>query len=301
MKKLILFALVSVLVIGNGNAQEKTETIKVISYNIWNGFDWGKDEDRRSELVGWMKAQAPDIVGLQELCNYSDEKLAEDAKGWGHEHSILLKKSGYSVGLTSKYPIQVVERIRDNMHHGALHCRTQGIDVFVVHFSPFSYKRRREETAIIMKKLKAVASTTTKFLVMGDFNAHSPYDADLYKNNVVRDRTRKSDANKGDAGNLANGEIDYSILNTFLGFPLIDLCQRYTNGMDERGSFPGRPLGEINKESDEELVKRLERIDFILVSEELGKNAVDGRVYNGEANWYLSDHYPVGVEFKTNK
>ena len=68
-------------------------------------------------------------------------------------------------------------------------------------------------------------------------------------------------------------------------------------GLLERGSFPGRVLGAINDETEEQLVSRLERIDYILVSPELSKSCVNAEVYNGEANWYLSDHYPVGAEF----
>ncbi len=149
--------------------------------------------------------------------------------------------------------------------------------------------------------MEAVAHTNTKYLVMGDFNALSPFDADLYKNNVLLNRSRKSNADKPETGNLANNEFDFAVLSNFLAFPLIDICQKFTNGMAERGSFPGRLLGAINNETDEELVNRMQRIDYILVSEELGKNAVSGQVYNGEKNWYLSDHYPVGVEFEIEK
>ena len=280
---------------------QNEEQVKVVSYNIWNGFDWGKDEARRADLVKWMNEQAPDIVGLQELCKYSEKKLTADAKGWGHDYSVLLKKSGYSVGLTSKYPIEVVEKIRDNMHHGALHCRTNGLDVFVVHFSPSSYLKRREETEIIIEKMKAAAKNNSKLLVMGDFNAHSPFDADLYKNNIVRDRTREGDKDKGEKGNLVNHEIDYAVLANFLAFPLIDICRNYTSGIVERGSFPARALSAVNDEKAKELERRMQRIDYILVSEELGKNGVSGQVHNGPANYYLSDHYPVSVEFKMNK
>lgn len=69
------------------------------------------------------------LVGLQELCNYTPEKLQEDAEKWGHNYLILLKEQGYSVGLTSKFPIEVKEKIFDGMHHGALHCKTAGIDI----------------------------------------------------------------------------------------------------------------------------------------------------------------------------
>ena len=298
MSKTFLSLLIFLFVFGESVNAQKSESLKIISYNIWNGFDWGKDEDRRSELVSWVKEQKPTIVGLQELCKYSDKKLKEDAKSWNHNYSVLLKKSGYSVGLTSEFPIEVIEKIRGGMHHGALHCRTAGIDIFVVHFSPASYKKRREETKIILQKLKEVAKSNSKYLVMGDFNAHSPFDADLYKNEVLLNRYRKSNADKPETGNLVDNEFDYSVLSNFLAFPLIDACQKFTNGIAERGSFPGRVFAKMNQETEDQLINRLERIDYILLSPELAKNSSDAKVGNTKENWYLSDHYPVIAEIK---
>lgn len=238
------------------------------------------------------------LVGLQELCNYTPEKLQEDAEKWGHNYSILLKEQGYSVGLTSKFPIEVKEKIFDGMHHGALHCKTAGIDIFVVHFSPFSYRKRRKEAKIILRKLEEVAATNPNYLVMGDFNCHSPFDADLYKNGVVLDNYLKSEKNKEDKGNLANGKLDYSVLSSFLSFPLIDVCQHFTRGMAERGSFPARVLNPESKQTEDEIVDRLQRIDYILVSPKMAERCVASKVFNGAENWMLSDHYPVMAEFR---
>ncbi len=282
-----------------GISQEKKESLKVITYNIWNGYDWGNDEVRRANLVEWIKEQNPSIVGLQELCKYSSEKLQEDAKNWGHNYSVLLKESGYSVGLTSEFPIEIKEEILEGMHHGALHCVTGGIDIFVIHLSPSSYKKRREEAKIIIRKLNKIAENNPRYIVMGDFNALSPFDADLYKNNILLNRLRKSNADKPESGNLVDNELDFAVLSKFLSFPLIDVCQKYTNGIAERGSFPARSLGKINNETDEELISRLNRIDYILVSPALAKKCIAAEVYNKEPNWYLSDHYPVGAEFET--
>ena len=69
----------------------KESSLKVITYNIWNGHDWGKDVDRHDKMVSWVKSKKPDVVALQELCGYSEEKLASDAKQWGHNYSIILK------------------------------------------------------------------------------------------------------------------------------------------------------------------------------------------------------------------
>ncbi len=299
MTKRKFYLIVLLILLGfKGISQNKEESFKVITYNIWNGFDWGNDEVRRAKLSEWMKEQNLTIVGLQELCKYSPEKLKEDAKNWGHNYCVLLKESGYSVGLTSKFPIEIKEKIFENMHHGALHCKTGGIDIFVIHFSPGSYKKRREEAKIILQKLEKVSESNHQYLVMGDFNAHSPFDADLYKNEILLNRLRKSNADKPETGNLVDNELDFAVLSEFISFPLIDVCLKFTDEMTERGSFPGRVLAEINNETDEQLVNRLERIDYILVSPELAKKCIAAEVYNKESNWYLSDHYPVGAEFK---
>jgi len=279
-------------------SQSKVNDFKIITYNIWNGYDWGKDQERRGKVQDWMGAQSPDVVALQELCDYSSEMLAEDAKAWGHNYSVLLKTTGYSVGLTSKYPIEVIEKIMEGMHHGALHCKTNGIDVLVVHLHPGSTARRREEASILSAKLDAIAKSANKYVVLGDFNAHSPFDADLYNTNgYLLTRLRESNLGKGLNGNIENGGLDYAVISKFLSFPLYDVVQKYSVGLAERGSFPGQVLAEVNKESQEQLVSRLERIDYILVSPELSINCLDAKVHNGLENWFLSDHYPVSANF----
>ena len=165
MKKIIITLLATVLTFQlqrQEPPQKKVDTMKVISYNIWNGFDWGKDLTRRDQLIAWIASHKPDVVALQELCGYTRQKLLEDAKGWGHNYAEILKNSGYPVGIISNKPIKIQEKILEDLHHGALHCRTWDIDFMVVHFSPFSYKKRREETRIVLDKLSQVAKSRDK-------------------------------------------------------------------------------------------------------------------------------------------
>ncbi len=298
LKKVVLLSIIFILFTTSIMAQEKS--LKVITYNIWNGYDWGKDENRRTKLVNWMVNKKPDIVALQELCKYSPGKLKEDATNWGHNFSFLLKTEGYSVGLTSKYPIEIKEKIFKGMHHGALHCHTGGIDIFIIHLSPGSYLKRREETKIIIQKLNQVVKSNSKYIVMGDFNALSPFDADLYKNNVLLDWLRKSNKDKPKTGNLVDNELDYSVISEFLSFQLIDVCQKFTAGIEERGSFPSLSLEKVNNEPHEQLIGRLARIDYLMVSPELAKQCTKAKVYNGKENWFLSDHYPVEATFLYN-
>jgi len=284
------------------NSYSQQSTLKFITYNIWNGYDWGKDEERRANLSNWINEQEPSIVALQELCKYTSEKLKDDASSWGHDFSVLLKTSGYSVGLTSKYPIEIKEKIIEGMHHGALHCKTGGIDVFIIHFSPSSYIKRREEAVIILEKLEKVRKETGQYIVLGDFNAQSPIDADLYDSKgPLLTKLRESNKDKPLKGNLFNGNLDYAVMSSLIAFPLIDICQPFTKGMAERGSFPGQILGKVNNESREELLARSGRIDYIMASPDLATKCINAKVCNGKENYYLSDHYPVVAEFEISK
>jgi exodeoxyribonuclease-3 len=298
----ILISLVLFFQAINGFGQQETppgRPLTVITYNILNGFDFGKDTLRRHNLQEWMAARHPDVVALQELCAYSPEKLREDATSWGHGYSVLLKTTGYSVGLTSRYPIETIEKLRKGLHHGALHCRVNGIDYLVVHLNPGSIRGRREEARILTGKLEEIRLSNSRYIVLGDFNAHSPFDADLYDpDGYFLNRLRESNKGKDLDGNVINGGLDYSVISAFLSFPLDDVVRKFTHGLSERGSFPTLILGPVNHETDDQLRSRLERIDYILVSEELEPECISAKVCNGPDNDYLSDHYPVMAVFR---
>ncbi len=298
MKSFLLSLIIVIAASLTLQAQSKDNQLKVISYNIWNGFDWGKDQQRRTDLQNWMNNQDADVVALQELCKYTPEKLKEDALKWGHNYSVLLKETGYSVGITSRYPIELKEKITKGLHHGALHCQIKGIDFIVVHLHPGSIKRRGEEVGILREKIKQVKKKNPAYIILGDFNAHSPFDADLYlADGLLKEKYREGNKDKGIKGNFFNDDLDYSVMASFLSLPLYDVIASHTKGIAERGSFPGRALGKVYNRTTEDLVASLERIDYILVSAVLQKKCTTAGVYNGASNWYLSDHYPVFAVF----
>ena len=271
------------------------ENLKVMSYNIWNGFDWGRDTDRKRELMDWVSIQDPDVLALQELCGYTQEKLLADAKKWGHNYAEILKTSGYSVGITSKEPIVVKEKIMDGMHHGALHCSVYDIDIFIVHFSPFSHQKRREEAKIILDKLSKLSTGHNKYLVLGDFNALSPFDAHLYINNTsLLENKRASEKDHDHVRNLLDDQLDYSVIGSLLGYPLIDVVQRFTSSWDDRVSCPTQVF---ESEKGEERPFGSTRIDYILSSPFLATKCIKAGVLNKKETFYLSDHYPVMAEF----
>lgn len=188
------------------------------------------------------------------------------------------------------------------MHHGALHCKTNGIDFLIVHLHPESIKRRREEVQIITKKLENIRAENSRYIVLGDFNAHAPFDADLYESDgYLLTRLRESNRDKGIDGNIEHGGLDFAVISKFHSFPLYDVVQKYTRGMAQRGSFPTDVLGPVNGETSEQLASRKELIDYIFASTDMVEKCVDARIFNGEENGMLSDHYPVMAIFKIIK
>jgi len=303
MKKLTIFAIIGMLSISWAiNSQtskyienSKDKKFKVMSYNIWNGFDWGKDVDRQKKMISWIKSKKPDVIAFQELCAYTEQKLSNDARQWGHNYSILLKTDGYSVGLTSSKPIELIEKVREGLWHGMLHAETWGIDFFVVHLSPADRDFRYKETMIISEKIKSIKNDN--YMVLGDFNAHSPYDGDQdMSDDSYRRKVRESDVKNEKYNNLMDEQFDYSVMSYFLSLPLIDVTQRFVPAK-ERFSFPTASLiGTWH--TKESIIKNRGRIDYILVSRSMGLVSTNAYVFNGDDTSMLSDHFPVMAEFE---
>ena len=271
--------------------------LKVMSYNVLTGFDWNQDSNRGTELIKWVNKYNPDVLALQEMNGFNEERLAIFAKKWGHTYSAIAKTDGYPVPLTSNKPIQVKVRLLEGLWHGILHIETHGIDFFVVHLSPADWIFRKNEADIICKKIEEAALKTEEYIIMGDFNAHSPVDAEFNRRYPYQlERYRKGDSSGGKYKNLHNGEYDYSVLSTFLSLPLIDVCDRFVE-WDQRTSCP-TPLNVPRWLTAEEMAKTKHRIDFILTSPDLATKCTGAWIFNGAENYYLSDHYPVMAEFK---
>jgi len=293
MKKVLIIVLCCL----STGLRAQNETLKVISYNIWNGFDFRKVVERKNNVIDWFVDQKPDVVALQELCGYTKEKLLEDAKKWGHNYVILFKDECHSVGLTSVRPIVLKERVKEDLWHGMLHCETFGIDFFVVHLSPKDRDFRMKESKIILSKITSINNNS--FMVLGDFNAQSPFDGDRDLDYPAALRNKRiSDLNNAKYNNLLDNEFDYSVMASFIASPLIDVTQRFVKP-EKRFTVPAKAKIEVYK-SYGELEKDRRRIDFIMVSRELAKKCRNSIVYNEEETDLLSDHYPVMAEFELN-
>lgn len=269
---------------GNGS-------LRVISYNIWNGFE--KDTTRRTRFIEWVKKQQPAILALTELVGFTEKDLAELAASYGHPYAAIVKEEGYPVGVTSTHPITVVSKQVEGYWHGLLHVRTWGLDVLVTHLSPFEWKFRLKEAQAITAYIGS--HQLDSCLIMGDFNAYSPFDADVVETHATLiGNMRNWDANQKVYRNMRDGRFDYSVLSEFLSTGLADVCRMYVPA-DQRTSFPSAFLYGW-KWGDPRLKQLGERLDYILVSPALLPACTNAYIFNGEENEGISDHYPVGVD-----
>ncbi|WP_373522813.1 endonuclease/exonuclease/phosphatase family protein [Aquiflexum sp.] len=301
MNKNMLFLLIAFSL--NIPVLAQTDEIKVMSYNIWNGFDWGKDKEREEAMVKWLQEQDADVIGFQELNGFTPEKLQELASQWGHPFSILLKEDGYPIGITSKTPLVLKTKIIGGMWHGMLHAQTWGIDFLVVHLSPQDWQFRRREAELLSAYIENVLMQTgqEKYMVLGDFNAHSPFDINFDSTNPSElllarkaDSVRLVEKGKEAFINLRNNSIDYSVMAKFLSLPLIDVVRPNVPEAKLK-SFP-TPL--VTGEMDPaEKATYQKRIDYIMVSPYFEDKIIHAEIINYGETERLSDHFPVIAVF----
>ena len=114
------------------------ETLRFISYNILEGMKLDKAQNF-DNFVDWVKEKDPDFMALCECNAFTEESLTALAGRYGHPYAVLCKESGFPVGLTSKYPIELRNRLLEDvpLWHGAIHTRIKDINVVVLHLYPF--------------------------------------------------------------------------------------------------------------------------------------------------------------------
>jgi len=282
MKTLLLFLLCLLPIQLFPEAQKESSELRVLSYNVWYGFT--KQPERKKKLLEYVSSLKPDIVSLQELNSYTEEKLAQDARAWGHPHSALLKTKGFPTGITSRFPIEEVSRTFEGYHHGLLSCKTGGIRVYVIHLHPGHWQIRHGEVDLLTREL-AKRDPSEKILLAGDFNTFSSRDREQYeKSDDMIPFFRRLDKRWKSNRNLRDDKLDYTHLEKIEKAGFIDLAaSKRTRFL---GTFPtkNRP-GEDNGPS--------RRLDYFFANRSLASSCKSAVCLVNEDTAHLSDHYPV--------
>jgi exodeoxyribonuclease-3 len=263
------------------------EPFRIMTYNVWLGFNKKKNLEPATE---WIITQNVDVLALQELKGFNQERLEQAAVKWGHGHALIYDRvGGFPQGLTSKTPIEKIEQImpeNDPKLRGTLHCKTAGIHFFVVHFDPRSCLKRRKEAAAVADRVKPLVDAGEKVVVLGDFNAHSPADRQVLSGRAAL--MEKWRAREG--GNIRafddNGELDYTVLQALFDAGVVDPSAH------PMPTFPTRLL--FTDLPEAEFAERQHRIDFILAGPAFAEGLI---LYpRDDVLDTVSDHYPVILE-----
>ncbi|MCH2106238.1 MAG: endonuclease/exonuclease/phosphatase family protein [Planctomycetes bacterium] len=253
--------------------QGPAATVEVINWNTYHLFD---HKAKLEEAKGWLAEEAPDLLALQEVLHIDEAGLRELALSWGHEHAVMHKERGYPVALTSTAPIEVVERRVKGFHHGYLHARTHGVDVFVVHFWPTKVGEAGEVAEVAARLVRE----GREVLVVGDFNGKIRFDEDyLLERGFAEER---------------DGEVyfDYRLTDAFLDRGFKELVSEHSPS--DLYTFGAPALIPRWANTLEEVYERRRRIDFIFASAGLAERCLGAHVdTNDDRVGQYSDHYPV--------
>jgi exodeoxyribonuclease-3 len=257
---------------------------KILSYNILYGLQ--KDSLIQEQYVNWMNKINPDIIANQEMNYFTQRSIEKFAIRYHHDYAVISKTEGFPTALSSKYPIVNVQKVVDNMWHAYIYANINGIHVFVIHFSPHSFIKRRAEVKEVLAHA-ALIPANEKIVIMGDFNSLSPDDAASYSEKYVELRRKSEEAN-AHIRNLDRGELDYSVIQAMKDAGFKDAYRLFhTSFKDSCPTKKYRNNGAAGS-----------RIDFMWLSPSLAKYAVSADYIYDEDTDNMSDHYPLLVEFK---
>lgn len=243
---ILLFSLNS-LAKGQNSFTEKTdpESLKIVTYNILDGFE--KDTTRRNNFIKWAREYKPDILMLNELVDIKSDELAALGEEIGMPYSAQLKEEWYPVGVLSRKPIEVINKFyypieevhaRKGLWHGLLHARTFGIDLLVTHLSPFDTNFRLFEAEFINDYI--AKQGLKNYIVAGDMNSVSPYDADYTSTqHLWADHLKAGDEKRKPWVNTApTGTFDTRVISRFLSAGLYDPLPLFEKNPAKRSSYP---------------------------------------------------------------
>lgn len=268
-----------------GVAQER---FKILSYNVLYGLQ--KDSTNIDNYRKLIKKISPDIVATQEMNGWTQKTLEELAESYSHPYALQSKQDGFPVALTSKFPLVNFKKVTENMWHSFIYSKVEDLHIFVIHFSPFSYKKRLEEVDNIIAHTREIP-IDEPILIMGDFNSLFQGDASNYGEKILR-AAKQQEQKHAHIRNLNEGKLDYSVLNRLLEAGFFDaLTLKNKNFVSTIPTFKDGD-GRI-KQSNEGNSKR---IDFVFVNDTAAKRVLSSYVWKDELTHYISDHYPMYIE-----
>ena len=266
---------------------------------------WAVGEGLTGAAPHWEKLSQrvrdthPDVLALPELDGCNDEQLASAAAGWGHAYSILFHHAGATLGVTSRQPLIVLEKLGRDHGHGLIHCRTFGVDFLVCALSPIRVASQQKEAEEIVFRVRQLTRAGRECIVLGNLNALSPFDGSLYQPEALRCGRVGGWKGRWTPAEASWRHPDYSVVAAFLSASLVDLNERFAPKAADRVSVDGRvpsgfppalmPGARVGAGGS--------RIDYILATPGLAATCRQCRIVTGNRYRSSSGHFPVIADF----
>lgn len=273
---------------------DDVKQLKIISYNVYNGMKLDESEGKQ-KYIDWAKAQDADIIAWQEMNFFTREKLEKFAASYGHKYAVLLKESPddpafFPVAITSKYPIVNVNKVVDNLWHGALFADVGNYHFVITHMNPFWTAKRIDEINLIIDSIKYSRDPNGKWIIAGDLNSFSPADKPDYDKSTLLEDIKEKQKKRPILDNLVNGQLSYTVQQNLLDAGYIDALK-----IKHKEFISTAPTKVFYDQASVPL-----RYDYIYVSPPLKDNVIDIQVLKDDFTDKYSDHYPVQMIIKNN-
>ncbi|WP_279083816.1 endonuclease/exonuclease/phosphatase family protein [Gilliamella apis] len=295
--KLKIVALISGIILSTSSALaslDDAKQLKIISYNVYNGMKLDESEGKQ-KYIDWAKAQDADIIAWQEMNFFTREKLEKFAASYGHKYAVLLKESPedaafFPVAITSKYPIVNVNKVVDNLWHGALYADIGNYHFVVTHMNPFWTAKRIDEINLIIDSIKYSRDPKGKWIIAGDLNSFSPADKSDYDKSTLLEDIKEKQKKRPILENLVDGKLSYTVQQNLLDAGFIDALK-----IKHKEFVATAPTKVFYDQASVPL-----RYDYIYVSPPLKNNVIDVQVIKDDFTDKYSDHYPVQMLIKND-
>jgi endonuclease/exonuclease/phosphatase family metal-dependent hydrolase len=266
------FVLALVILAGVGIQASAPEPLTIMSFNIRYGTaNDGPDrwELRRAQLFDLLKAQNPDVIGLQEALHFQiDEILAalpdyrmvgvgrSDGGQGGEYAAILYRASRLSVRRADTFWFSdTPEVVKSNTWGAALEriCTWALLDdkqgtpfyVFNLHLDHVSQPAREKSVGLLLQRV-AARSPTLPVLITGDFNIGESNPATRAILGVFRDTfrvthptaTEVGTANQFKLGSTTGDKIDYIFIEPATQVLSADIVRSSVDGRYPSDHFP---------------------------------------------------------------
>jgi endonuclease/exonuclease/phosphatase family metal-dependent hydrolase len=266
------FVLALVILAGVGIQASAPEPLTIMSFNIRYGTaNDGPDrwELRRAQLFDLLKAQNPDVIGLQEALHFQiDEILSalpdyrmvgvgrSDGGQGGEYAAILYRASRLSVRRADTFWFSdTPEVVKSNTWGAALEriCTWALLDdkqgtpfyVFNLHLDHVSQPAREKSVGLLLQRV-AARSPTLPVLITGDFNIGESNPATRAILGVFRDTfrvihptaTEVGTANQFKLGSTTGDKIDYIFIEPATQVLSADIVRSSVDGRYPSDHFP---------------------------------------------------------------